>query len=865
MKKNKNNLNPAFHIFSFYVIIGIIWIVFSDKIVNHFITDRDALYYISLSKGWFFVIFTGLLFYFSASRYFKKQIIINKRLNLILETSKALTWRYNFSNKCFYFDRNFHKAFGYQQGFLNEPAERIKNLIHQDEFQGFTRKLHALREGEYNSFENIVRIRTKHNKWRSVFTRVSVIDFDKKNNPLKVQGIVIDISDQIKNAKALAESKEQYRFIYENTSVAIIEISFSELVAELQNLSIHNSEELDSYIANNQGEELRLLTLIKIKKANKAALKLFKARSFFQFSNSLNKVLLAESFEQNFKLVKMIADKKRNIKTEISYKNLEGSYFYAHLNIYIHYEKDNYTSLISLLDITESKLNKEKLFFNIQKYRDLFISSLDSIFILDDDGRFLDINPAGIKLFGLNSEELNDYSISTIIQGKPDFSELKQSLTLNFSISNIEIHFLDNSNKIASGLLSASIWQSSKESDLSYQFILKDVTSYEILQHQLYQSQKMEAVGLLANGIAHDFNNILSIINGYVGLIELKTQNQNLDIPEISEILEVTERGALLTKNILAFSKKDKLSKEIITINEIIDRNLNILNRIIEEDIEIVIDKFEEDIYLNVDPVQFEQMILNMIVNSRDSIVEREKMLNHSFKKRIRISLNKIFLFREKAEKYNLEEKFYLELKISDSGIGVPHSVKKKIYDPFFTTKENGKGTGLGLSIVYRIISQNKAAIDLESKLGETCFTILWPVEDDGFLQSKEANLITFQKGNREKILFVEDEDNVRILYSQLLIHANYNVFQAANGKMALEILAEKNNPAIDILVTDFLMPEMGGLELYQKLLKSYPDLPVLFMTGYESKYKKLKDEGYETLKKPFTLDDLTYKIKSLL
>ena len=379
---------------------------------------------------------------------------------------------------------------------------------------------------------------------------------------------------------------------------------------------------------------------------------------------------------------------------------------------------------------------------------------------------------------------------------------------------------------------------------------------------QLRQSQKMEAIGRLAGGIAHDFNNILTAITGYAELMQQKMDETHEMFRETNEIGKATRRAAELTRQLLAFSRQQVLQSRVLDLNEVIIDMVQMVHRLIGEDIELVTEHADGLGSVKADPGQIQQVILNLAVNARDAMPGGGKLT--IFTENVTIK-NK----QSDGRQAEIEPGDYVMITLGDTGTGMTEEVLVQLFEPFFTTKEKGKGTGLGLSTVYGIVRQSGGHITVESTLGEgTTFFIYLPrVEGKAEVSDSTETAAEKSTTGTETILLVEDDETVRELAVEILTINGYTVVEARNGVEALDIYKEKSDE-IDMLVTDVVMPQMGGKELAEKLAVIAPDLKVLFLSGYTSTaivQQGILDVETNFLQKPFTLGAFAGKVRSLL
>ena len=390
---------------------------------------------------------------------------------------------------------------------------------------------------------------------------------------------------------------------------------------------------------------------------------------------------------------------------------------------------------------------------------------------------------------------------------------------------------------------------------------LENETSEKIkLEQQLRQVQKMESIGRLAAGIAHDFNNVLSVIIGYSDLL-LTTIPSNDPIHEkIKRIHDSGSRAATLTRQLLAFSRKQVLEKKVISINTIIRNFLKILGKMVGEDIVITTYLSEESCIVEADPGQIEQIIMNLIVNAKDAMPNGGEIIIET----ARINLDKHYVNKH----IEVKPGQYVLMAISDTGEGMDEDVLSKIFDPFFTTKEQGKGTGLGLATVYGIVKQHDGYIYAYSEKNRgTTFKIYLPASKKTEEETESKSTVrTLLQGN-ETILIVDDNASIRQLIVETLKPLGYNCLQAACGKDAMDVL-RKYKGEVHLLITDVVMPGMSGRELAETIREERPEMKVIFMSGYTENiiaHHGVLEQGINYISKPITPVTLTQKIRSVL
>jgi two-component system cell cycle sensor histidine kinase/response regulator CckA len=379
-----------------------------------------------------------------------------------------------------------------------------------------------------------------------------------------------------------------------------------------------------------------------------------------------------------------------------------------------------------------------------------------------------------------------------------------------------------------------------------------------LLEDELRQAQKMEAVGQLAGGIAHDFNNLLSLISGYSEILLRRLGSDADGSKEIAEIGKAAERATRLTRQLLAYSRKQVLEPRVLDLNALVAETRTMLEPLIGESIELVATLAGDLGSIRADDGQIEQIIMNLVVNARDAMPEGGKLLLETRN----VTLGDATPSRPQGATPG----DYVVLVVSDTGRGMDAATAEQIFEPFYTTKERGAGTGLGLSTVYGIVTQSGGQIEVESDPGVgTAFRLYFPrvAEEPEPLRSKsveERSLI-----GSETVLLVEDDEALRDLAREMLEQYGYTVLPAGDGAAALELAGNHPDP-IELLMTDVLMPGMGGIELAERLSKLRPQLEVLYISGYNDSGSSLTGiPGSRYLQKPCAMADLARTLRELL
>ncbi len=510
----------------------------------------------------------------------------------------------------------------------------------------------------------------------------------------------------------------------------------------------------------------------------------------------------------------------------------------------------------------EHKRSEEALRRSEARYRSLVQSAVYGIYRCGMDGRFLDMNPAVISMLGYNSaEEVFALDPKAEVFVEPnELTSLMAEFQRGARVNSLEVRWKRKDGKVITVRLSGRAVDSPDEPTNVFEIIAEDVTEQRVLENQFRQAQKMEAVGRLAGGVAHDFNNLLTVISGYTEVLLENTEPQDALYPKIQAIHQATERATSVTRQLLAFSRKQMLELKVVDVNGIVSEMERLLKPLIGENIELET-KLARDLgHTRADAGQIEQVIMNLVVNSKDAMEDGGKITIETSNADIR----KEELSREHSY---IQPGPYVVLAVKDNGHGMDRETQARIFEPFFTTKEKGKGTGLGLSTVYGIVKQSGGYILVDSQSYQgTTFKIYLPrveeaAEVTGCVKSKHV-----AKGGSETILLVEDEESVRQLVRETLEAQGYKIFEAENGDQALRIAGTHSE--IDMLITDVVMPGMSGRELSARLCASHPHTKLLYLSGYTEDaivHEGVLEPGTAFLQKPFTLQNLARKVREVL
>lgn len=504
----------------------------------------------------------------------------------------------------------------------------------------------------------------------------------------------------------------------------------------------------------------------------------------------------------------------------------------------------------------------EQLALSEMRYRELYDRAPDMYHTLDLTGNFKEFNSKHTEVLGYSYGELEHSNISSIIieDMLPQLAADFQDVITKGNINGREYILKRKDGSSMTVEVHAMRFDGPNGEPQEVRCIMRDISPRKALEAQLLQAQKLESIGQLAGGIAHDFNNLLTVIGGYTQMALASTSDGVVAREYLEQVQKATERASNLTKQLLAFSRRQVIAPKVINLNEAVVNSQQILLRLIAENIEFTTSLDPNLGQVNIDPTQFEQVLINLVVNARDAMPDGGSLV---------ICTQNEWIPDKIAKRHpDLSAGEYVLLSVTDNGIGIDKAVQSRIFEPFFTTKEAGKGSGLGLSMCYGIIRQNNGHISVESQPGNgSTFRVLIPRVADAPVPLAPREERSKLAIGTEVILLVEDDSLVRGLGSQVLRRQGYQVLEAAQGKEALQVAANHDGE-IHLMLTDVIMPNLTAKELTERIKDSRPEIKVLFTSGYandEVVRQGVLESEMAFIEKPYQLADLLRKVREVL
>ena len=512
------------------------------------------------------------------------------------------------------------------------------------------------------------------------------------------------------------------------------------------------------------------------------------------------------------------------------------------------------------LDGTERIVVERALRLSEQNARLLIDEAPYAICRVTESGQILQVNRGMMEMLGYGPEaeaDLLAYDLPPVFAAPSDFAGLRQGLLTAGTIQGFETTWLHRSGDKIQLRIGGRTIRNAAGSVLYLDLIAEDITERKRLEERLTQAEKMQAIGQLAGGVAHDFNNLLTVIGMQLEAVLDKTPDDDLK-SRLKDAQRAAERAAALTSQLLAFSRRQVLRSQILDLNRLIEQLSKMLSRLLRENIELTF-ALEPDLgSVRADPNQIEQVLVNLAVNAQDA------MPNGG---RLTIETAMVRVDSAPAQPGGIEPGEYVRVTVRDNGHGMDAQTLAHIFEPFFTTKKTGHGTGLGLSTAYGVVRQSGGQIQVESQPGQgSTFRIYLP-RVAGTEPARPVGVSTAMPRGSETILLAEDEESVRKLVASQLGTLGYRVLTALDGFQAIEI-AEQHPESIDLLLTDLVMPKVGGLELGDKLRKRRPRIRTIFISGYAGGAASGRDLGLPAtyfLQKPFSIQQLAKLVRQVL
>ena len=495
-----------------------------------------------------------------------------------------------------------------------------------------------------------------------------------------------------------------------------------------------------------------------------------------------------------------------------------------------------------------------------RRFRAIFDAAAIGMLECAMDGRVVECNPAAERMLGYTHVELRGMHFRDFTHPDDvakDMDLFQEMVAGKRDWYQIEVRYLRKDKVAGRARLTVSLVRGPDGNPEFAIGMVEDVTEQREAERQLREAQKMEAIGRLVGGVAHDFNNLLTGIMLYCDLLLAGLNSENRLRHHAEEIRMAGQQGAALIQQLLSIARQQVVEPRVLSFNEIADSMRNLLSRLIGENIELVTLLADDLSYVKMDPAQVQQIILNLVLNARDAMPGGG---------RITLQTRNCPVAHDSLEVKNSEHETCIEFTVTDTGSGMDAETRARLFEPFFTTKKPGQGNGLGLTTVHNIVKRAQGTIQVESEVGVgTRVIVRLPGADENpRADGKAASLFSPSTHGTETVLLVEDDSAIRGAALRVLTQHGYEVLEARNGQEALERIRGRAD-SIDLLISDLAMPGMWGADLVHCLRSEYPNLRVLYISGYHNRSAQIKEQGFILFRKPFTGDALVRKVRELL
>ena len=759
-------------------------------------------------------------------------------LRRLLASLPDVSWTTSEDMRTVFVSPNVEEIFGFSAEEVCENTEKVfLGSIHPEDKQRVIDGFQALfTRGQ--RFDEEFRAQRKDGQWIWVHDRA--VRTHSEEGVMFADGILSDITARKEAEAAREESDERYRLLFERNLAGIFRADLGGSLLE----------------------------------CNPAFFRMLGYDSAAELVGRGPEAVLYDAAERSV-VENMLAETGVINKVEFQLKRKDGTVIYGLSNIRVVPNSNGGPTVAegTVIDVTDRKRMADALQKQLDLMQAITSTAPDGLFLLDAEGRLTFMNPAGERLCGYTMRELQGKNVHDLCHYKSrDGSPLPRSecavaracASGHTLCGHEDVYFRKDGSMIEVSCSTAPL----REGDriVGYVQVVQDITArklaeqqYKSLQDQFLHAQKMEAIGRLAGGIAHDFNNLLQVINGYSSLMADEVASNPPLAKRAWAIHEAGARAARLTQQLLDFSRKGPGDAQTLSLGHAVNQLMKMVRTIVGEDIDLTSNIHTNGACVRMSPGQLEQLIMNLVVNARDAMPKGGKLHIESKCVNLDDGMCKTFGF--------ISPGAYVQVSVSDTGCGMDAATIRHVFEPFFTTKEPGKGTGLGLSTVYGIVTQTGGGIQIESTPGAgTTFHICLPVSAPSASSGKIQVRLALSRGT-ESILLVEDEADVRSLISGELVRLGYKVVEAGNGVEALRLAADAPG-SIDLLISDVIMPKMGGQELTKKIREVCPTIKIVHMSGYNDGPLLVTDEsgtGIPHLQKPFNFETLAATVRQVL
>jgi two-component system cell cycle sensor histidine kinase/response regulator CckA len=822
-----------------YTLVAGAWILLSDVLLGALAPSSVVMSAVAILKGWIFVGVTATLLYFALRSQLRRlddrneahqrselaRVQANERLSLTARAANVALWDADLRGNSVTFSPEWKRQIGFEDHEIADDFEEWRSRIHPEDRE---RALGAVQEFLAHptpTYQLEFRLRHKDGSYRWVLSQ-AVLQRDETGDPLRVVGCHIDITERKGVEQALRQNETNL-----NRAQRVAQVGSWHLDI-LRNV-LTWSAETHRIFGIPDGTPLTYECFLDcVHPGDRAAV-----------DGAWKAALAGGSYDIEHRIV--VGDAVRWVREQAEFEFDAGGRLLGGIG--------------TAQDVTERRIAEERL-----RLQSAALQSAASVIVITDrEGTIQWVNRAFTRMTGYTAAEAIGRNPRLLKSGKQDerlYTELWESIVAG-RVWQGELINRRKDGKLFTEEVTITPVRNEKGEIAHFVAIKQDITTRKALEEQLRQAQKMEAIGQLAGGVAHDFNNLLTVIEGHTillqGLESLDARSQD----SVHEIQRSVARAANLTRQLLAFSRRQTMQPRDLDLNEVVASTTKMLQRVLGEDINMQYNYAPHPLNVHADAGMLDQVLLNLAVNARDAMPRGGRLVIETSAVEIEES--------SEGQEQGMKRGPFVCLSVSDNGSGIEKEVLPRIFEPFFTTKPLGKGTGLGLATVYGIVDQHHGWIDVSSMAGEgTTFRIHLPRVNRPAEVTHDRTLLRSVKGGMETILLVEDDPSLRKLVSEVLVGCGYRVVVAETGVAALEVW-RRDRGGFDLLLTDLVMPGgLTGLELAAHILEESPSLPVVYTSGYSAEIAGRDfplQEGVDFLAKPFSPQRLAQVVRERL
>jgi len=788
-----------------------------------------------------------------------------ERFSLAMQGANDGLWDWNLLTDDFYYSPRWKSMLGYRENELGATLKAWKDLIHPDEKDEVLERIYGYLEGREKNFEIEMRLRHKNGNWITVLSRASLVKREADMKPVRLVGTHVDISERKKSEELQKSVSDILEMIVENVQVKDVfktiintfESRYPNMIGSI--LMVKNNRLCNGVAPNLPDEFNKAVQGLEIGPMVGSC-----GSAAFLRERIIVKDIATDPRWTSFRDLALSFDLYACWSEPIL--NAEGDVlgtFAMYYNQPCAPGKDELNDISIAAKLAGIAIEREKNIARLRKFSRAIEQAGESVVITDEKGIIEYVNPAFSVITGYTTEEIIGLTPALLKSDAQD-SSYYEELWDTISVGRVWQGSVVDRKKDGSfypAMMSIAPIFDHDEKITHFIATQQDMSEYKKLEEQFQQSQKMEAIGTLVGGIAHDFNNMLGGIIGNTYIAKSKAGNNADVIEKLENVEKLSNRAAGMIRQLLTFARKDSVQMRPLDMVGLFIDSMKLVRSGTPENIQLNDSVLSESIMVQGDYTQLQQLIVNLVNNARDAVFDVSKPTIHCQLE----SFSADAAFIEKHSLLKIGS--FAHLTITDNGYGIPKEKQDKVFDPFFTTKGVGEGTGLGLSTAFGTVERHNGVIELKSEQNQGAIFHVYLPQNEGRIEIINEIEIGAARAQGETILLVDDEEGIRDATSDVLRGFGYNVLEAADGVEAMECFKANLNK-VDLLITDLVMPKMGGLELSESVREHDETMPIIFATGYDKDQvlnNNFQVDNSSVISKPFSFNELSQLIRTMI